>query len=214
MGADGIELDAKLSADGSVVVVHDATVDRTTSGSGRVSHLTLDALKRLDAGAKFDPKFAGESIPTLEEVFEAVADRLLINVELTHYDNLRDGLEYRVVALIDTHGLAERVIVSSFSPLSLRHVKQAARRIACGLLYMPDLPLFFRRAWFAPLIPGLDAHHPQHVLVDAAFVRRRHVRGQTVNVWTVNGEADMRRMVDAGVDAIMTDRPDVLKRIS
>lgn len=214
MGADGIELDAKLSRDGAIVIVHDASVDRTTDGTGRVSDLALDEIKRLDAGSKFGAAFAGERVPTLDEVFDAVADRLLINIELTHYDSLRDGLEYRVVELIEKRGLSERVMVSSFSPLSLRHVKRAAPGIVCGLLYMPDMPLFFRRAWFAPFIPGLDALHPRYDMIDAAFVRRQRARGRQVNVWTVNDEADMRRMLTLGVDAIMTDKPDLLAKIA
>ena len=214
MGADGIELDAKLSRDGAVVVIHDATVDRTTNGSGQVSELSLAELKALDAGSKFDVKYAGEQVPTLDEVFDAVADRLIVNVELTNYNDLRDGLEYKVVELIEERGLAERVMVSSFSPLNLRHVKRAAPDIVCGLLYRPDMPLLFRRAWLAWLVPGLEARHPHYSMIDAALVTKVHARRQKINTWTVNEEADMRRMVHAEVDAIMTDRPDVLKSIS
>lgn len=214
MGADGVELDAKLSRDGEVVVMHDASIDRTTDGTGRVAELTLDELKRLDAGAKFGAQFAGERVPALGEVFDALADRLLINVELTNYNDLRDGLEYKVVELIQARGLTERVMVSSFSPLNLRHVKRAAPHIVCGLLYMPDMPLLFRRAWLAWLIPGLDARHPHHSMIDAALVKKLHARRQRVNTWTVNEEADMRRMIEAGVDAIMTDKPDVLQRMA
>ncbi|HET7089154.1 MAG TPA: glycerophosphodiester phosphodiesterase family protein, partial [Anaerolineae bacterium] len=77
MGADGLEIDAKLSRDGAIVILHDATVDRTTSGSGRVSDLTLSQLKSLDAGSKFRSRFAGEHVPTLDEVIDAVGDRLI-----------------------------------------------------------------------------------------------------------------------------------------
>jgi glycerophosphoryl diester phosphodiesterase len=213
MGADGLELDAKLSRDGAIVVMHDATVDRTTDGSGRVSDLTLAELKHLDAGSKFDPKFAGERIPTLQEVIDAVGERLIVNVELTNYASAGDGLELKVVDLIAKRGLAERLMVSSYSPLALRKVKRRAPRVVCGLVYAPREPIFLRRAWFAFLVPGLEAHHPQHSLIDAAAVRRFHARGQKVNTWTANDEADMRRLIDAGVDAIMTDRPDALRRM-
>src|SRR5512135_2653183 len=92
-GADGIELDVKLTRDGSIVVMHDATVDRTTTGHGRVSDLTLSEIKALDAGSNFEPQFAQERVPLLEEVFAAVAGRLMINIELTNYASRRDGLE-------------------------------------------------------------------------------------------------------------------------
>jgi len=213
MGADGIELDAKLSRDGAVMIMHDATVDRTTDGSGRVSDLTLVELKRLDAGSKFDPQFAGERIPTLEEVIDAVGDHLLINVELTNYESRGDGLELKVVDLIAKNGLADRVMVSSFNPLGLRKVKRAAPHIVCGLLTRPGLKFTLRRLLLAPLIPGLDARHPHFSMIDANIVRKVHARGQKVNTWTVNEEADMRRMIDVGADAIITSRPDVLKRM-
>ena len=84
-GADAIELDVKLSAEGCAVVIHDDTVDRTTNGAGRVKNLTLADLRSLDAGSAFSEKYSGEKIPLLEEVFEAVGGRALINVELTNY---------------------------------------------------------------------------------------------------------------------------------
>lgn len=213
LGADGIELDAKLSRDGVVVIMHDATVNRTTDGSGRVSDLTLAELKRLDAGFKLDAKFAGERVPTLDEVVEAISDRLLINVELTNYESRGDGLELKVVDLIVKRGLVDRVLVSSFNPLGLRKVKRAAPQIVCGLLTRPGLRFYLRRALLAPLIPGLDARHPHFSMIDANIVRKVHARGQKVNTWTVNEEASMRRMIDVGADAIITSRPDVLKRI-
>ncbi|MGH2592002.1 MAG: glycerophosphodiester phosphodiesterase [Anaerolineae bacterium] len=213
MGADGIELDAKLSRDGAVMIMHDATVDRATDGSGRVSDLTLVELKRLDAGSKFDRQFAGERIPTLAEVIDAVGDRLLINVELTNYASRGDGLEFKVIDLIVERGLVDRALVSSFNPLSLRKVKRAAPQIVCGLLTKPGLRFTLRRALLAWLIPGLDARHPYFSMIDANIVRKVHARGQKVNTWTVNEEAGMRRMIDVGVDAIITSRPEVLKRM-
>ena len=212
-GADGIEFDAKVSRDGVVVILHDATVDRTTDGTGRVSTLSLAELKHLDAGAKFNSKFAGERIPTLEEIFDAVSDRLILNIELTNYASRDDELELKVIDLVARRNLADRVMVSSFNPLSLRKVKQAAPHIVCGLLYSPDNPIYLRQTWGAPLIPDLEARHPEYSLVDADFVRKCHARGQKVNVWTVNEEADMWRMIEAGVDAIMTDRPFALKQL-
>lgn len=213
MGADGVELDAKVSRDGVVVVMHDPTVDRTTGGSGRVSDLALADLKRLDAGSKFDRRFAGECVPTLEEVFDAVADRLIVNIELTNYSSPADALELNVIDLIARRDLADRVMVSSFNPLSLRRVKRSAPHVVCGLLYSPGDPIYLRQTWGAPLIPYLEARHPAYRMVDADYVRKYHARGQRINVWTVNEEDDMRRMIEAGVDAIMTDRPFVLQKL-
>lgn len=214
LGADGIEFDAKLSRDGVVVILHDATVDRTTDGSGRVSDLSLAELKQLDAGAKFSAKFAGERIPTLEETLDAIGDRLLINIELTNYASRNDGLEAKVLELMLRHPWRERIMLSSFNPIALRRVKRAAPQVVCGLLTLPGRMFQAGRILFARLIPGLDAHHPHHSMTTAGFVRRAHARGQKVNTWTVNAEAEMRRLIAIGVDALMTDQPDVLRRIA
>lgn len=154
LGADGVELDVQLSRDGEVVVIHDFTVDGTTNGSGAVVEKTLTELQTLDAGSWFDAAFAGERIPTLQEVMDAVGHRLLMNIEIKLPFTLANtGLEAEVVRLIEDNGLVDRVLISSFHPLTLRRVKSLNRRIPTGLLYAHDLPIYLRRAWLAPLVP-------------------------------------------------------------
>ena len=109
--ADGIELDAKLTADGQVVVIHDDTVDRTTYGTGRIKSLTLKDIKELDAGSKFPPLFKPEKIPTLDEVFEVVGRRTFINVELTNYSSPTDELPDKVVALVKKYNLEYQCLI-------------------------------------------------------------------------------------------------------
>ncbi|MBE9472348.1 MAG: glycerophosphodiester phosphodiesterase, partial [Chloroflexi bacterium] len=169
LGADGIEFDVHLSADGVLVVIHDFNVDDTTDGSGRVAEMTLAQLKQLDAGSRFDPAFAGERIPTLEEVLETVGSRLLLNIELKCFSLRDNGLERAVIAQVKRHGPAARVLLSSFNPFSLRRAKKIAPHIPVGLLYAPWLPLPLRRAWLAPLVPH-EARHPEHTLVDAHYM--------------------------------------------
>jgi glycerophosphoryl diester phosphodiesterase len=210
LGADGIEFDVHLSADGVPVVIHDFAVDATTDGSGRVLELSLAQLKQLDAGAYFDPAFTGERIPTLEEVLQAFGDRLLLNIELKSTSKRDNGLERAVVALIEEHGLASRVLFSSFNPLSLRRAKKIAPHILAGLLYAPDLPLYLSRAWLAPLAPH-EARHPEHTIVDAHYMAWARRRGYRVNAWTVDDPDEMRRLIDLGVDGIITNVPDVLR---
>src|SRR6266545_4190320 len=118
-GADAIELDVKLSADGHVMVHHDPTVDRTTNGKGKVKDLSLAELKKLDAGSFFAENFHGEKIPTLEEVFEVVGKRTFINVELTNYNTPRDQLVETVCMLVKKCGLEEHVMFSSFFAYNL-----------------------------------------------------------------------------------------------
>lgn len=212
LGANGIEFDVRISADGVPVVIHDATVDDTTDGTGRGSEMTLPQLKRLDAGASFDPAFAGERIPTLEEVLQAFGDDLLLNIELKATSLRSDGLERATVALVERYGLTRRVLLSSFNPLCLWRVKRMALEVPVGLLYAPDSPLPLRRGWLAPLL-AYEACHPEHSLVDARHVAQIRRMGLRVNTWTVDDPDQMRRLVDLDVDGIITNVPDLLRRV-
>jgi glycerophosphoryl diester phosphodiesterase len=209
--ADAIELDVDLTRDGHIIVMHDATIDRTTDGHGRVTDLTLEEVRRVDAGAWKSADFKGERVPLLEEVFEAVGRWLLINVEIKGMSLRGSGLEEKVAALIAKHDLIDRVIVSSFNPFALRRAKQIDQRLACGLLVAPDLPFFLREAWLAPLIPHLDARHPHHSQVNKAVVDRLHAQGLFVNVWTANQAGTIRAMINAGVDGIIGDDPGLIR---
>lgn len=209
-GAEAIELDVDLTRDGHIIVMHDATIDRTTTGRGRVGTLTLAEVQRVDAGVWKGAAFAGERVPLLEEVLQAVGQRVLINVEVKDMSWRSRGVEAKVAALIRRYDLLDRVIISSFNPLALRRSKQLEPRLACGLLYSPAEPIFLRQAWFAALIPGLNARHPHHSLATAERVRNYHARGQRVNVWTVNDAATCRTMVAVGVDGLIGDDPQLI----
>jgi glycerophosphoryl diester phosphodiesterase len=211
-GADGVELDVHLSADGVPVVMHNFEVDETTDGAGQVTDKTLAELKELDAGGKFSPEFAGERIPTLAEVFEALEGKLLVNVELKDMSPSGVGLEAPVVEVIRKHGMENKVVFSSFNPFTLRRIRPHARDIPSGLLYAHDLPIHFRRAWLAPFTPH-EARHPDAEMTDARLVRWCHARKLRVNVWTVDDPDEMRRLIALGVDGIITDVPDVLGAI-
>ena len=223
MGADGIELDVHLSADGEAVVIHNHTVDATTEGQGRVSDLSLAEIQALDAGAWFSPRFAGQRIPTLDAVLAELGQRLRVNIEIKGQRGGRarrhppGQLEATVVAQIEAHQMGERVIVSSFHPDSLRRVRALNPDIPLGFLYFwpayKVLPLWLYR-WIAPH----DALHPAFQLVDRAYVARAQrprnpSTGRPLNVWTVNDENDLQRMVDLGVAGIITNYPDRLARI-
>ena len=212
MGADGAELDVALSRDGVAVILHDATVDRTTDGSGGVADLTLSELKALDAGSWFAPEFARERIPTLAQVFEAVGHDLLLNLELKAMGVDPEGLAAAVVACIDQHAMADSVLISSFNPLALRAVRRTRPDLPLALLYGPSLPQPELARWVEDLAP-LAALHPEHRRVTAEHVAWARGHGCQVNTWTVDETGEMRRLIDLGVDGIITDRPDVLGTI-
>lgn len=207
LGADGVELDVQLSRDGEVVVCHNTTVDQTTDGHGPLRDMTLAELRTLDAGSWFGPEFAGERIPTLQEVFDLIGNRALLNVEMKTVGLRSDGLEARVAEVIATNSLHRQVIVSSGNPLALWRLRCIDPRILLGLLHAPYLPLFLRRAWLRPLVRP-EALHPHYTMVDAGYMR--WAQGCSVNVWTVDGPAEMRRLIGLGVKAIITNHPDVL----
>jgi len=135
VGADGVELDVHLSRDGVPVVIHNDSVDATTDGTGLVRDMTLVQLQALDAGAHFDAAFAGERIPTLEEVLAEVGMRLLTNIELKAGQT--SALVPAVVELVRRMGMATRVWFSSFKPYALYRARALAPEIPCGLLYGP-----------------------------------------------------------------------------
>ena len=160
LGADGVELDVMLSRDKQVVVIHDYTVDRTTDGSGTVRDLSLAELKSVDAGSWFSPNFQNERIPTLEEVVHSLPGDTILNVELKSLSALDTTLEKTVVNLMHQLDLGDRVIVSSFNPLSIWRIHKLDPSIETGLLYQSSLPVFLRNAWLAPVVRA-KALHPR-----------------------------------------------------
>lgn len=204
--ADAVELDAKLSKDGVVVVIHDQTVDRTTDGLGKVNTLNLTDLKKLDAGSKFKARYSGEKIPTLAEVFESVGSKLFINVELTNYGSPEDALVEKVAELVLAHKMQSRVLFSSFLPKNLVLARRLLPEVPVALLCLPGLGGVFSRSFlYHKTSPAIV--HPYLSDVHANFVKKQHEKGRRVHVWTVNAEADLKRMYAAGVDGIFTDDP-------
>lgn len=212
LGADGIELDVMLSRDKHMVVIHDYTVDRTTNGNGRVAQLSVAELKALDAGSWFGSSYSSERLPTLQEVVEELPTDTIINIELKGLSLLDRSLEEEVVRLIETRKLASRVIVSSFNPLSLRRVSQLNPAIETGLLYMQHMPLPLRRAWLAPFAHA-KALHPEYTQVSPDYVHRMRQKGYHLNVWNAQEPDELQALIEAGADAVITDRPDRLREL-
>lgn len=217
MGADTLEMDAQITADGEVVLHHDATVDRQTDGSGEISDLTLAELSELDAGHGFvaedgeDWTGRGTAIPTLDEVFEEFPDTfMVIELKLDGGPAIIEAVAERIEAA----GAADRVMVASFD---LGYLREFRRRMPGVPTNMPEdeTHAFYIRhlvglhRWWSPpagVFQAPEYHEGRHV-VTPRFVRAAHHLGIDVHVWTVNEVEDMRRMIDVGVDGIITDYP-------
>ena len=211
-GADGIELDVKLSADGHVVVIHDASVDRTTGSGGRVKDMTLAQLQALGAGGFFSEDFRGEKIPTLEDVFDAVGNKTFINVELTNYNSPRDHLVESVCMLVKQFGLQKRVLFSSFLASNLSKSRSYLPNVPTGLLALPGILGAWQRS-FGFAFGKYDALHPNIKNATQEQIYFVHRLNRRAHVWTVNEAEDMRRLFKWGVDAIFTDDPQLAVKV-
>lgn len=205
-GADIIELDVQLSADGHVVVFHDETLDRTTNARGRLAERTLAELKTLDAGSWYHPRFAGEPIPTLEEVLAWARERVPLFIELKYGARLQPLLHAAVVECILAHKMTHRVMIISFEHQALSRVKESVPELATGALYME--PLADPLALVDRI--GANALMPLWHLVTPADMTTYHAAGLAVNVW--GADADYAGLIAAGVDCVNADHPAQVRR--
>jgi glycerophosphoryl diester phosphodiesterase len=206
LGADAVELDVQLTRDGQLLVAHDEAIDRVSNGTGLIAVQTLMALKKLDFN-RVHPEYEGAKAPTLNEVFELLKPtRLMINVELKNSVNPYPGMEERCLALAARMGMEDRIIYSSFNHYSLLRVKEIDNTAVCGLLFSDVLV----RPWKYAREVGVEALHPHYgqTIFFEDFCRNAHEAGLAVNVWTVNFEKDMKRVIDLGCDMMITNYPD------
>jgi len=224
-GAGGLELDVHLTRDGHVVVIHDPTVDRTTSGTGIVSEMTIDELRGFDAGYDFSPdggrtrpyRGRGVRVPTLQEIFEGFPGAA-VNIDIKA---AYPGVEAAVLEVLQEANAQGRALVVStphaivkrFREISGGRVSTGASRWEIGVFYVLSrlrLERLLNPAYDALQVP---LRHKGIPVVTPRFVRAAHARGVRVDVWTINRSDEMRRLLDLGVDVIMTDRPGTLTEV-
>lgn len=224
-GAEALELDVHMTADGELAVIHDATVDRTTDGSGAVKDMTLQQLKQLDAGywytrdggKTYPYRGRGICIPTLPEVYSRFPEAA-VNVDIKQ---ARPGVEEAVLAVIQNAGAGNRTLVASEDTGTLHRFRRiSGGKVATGAsgaeirifylfskLHLQDI---LRPGYSALQVPpsyrGIEVLTP-------GFVEAAHGMGVRVDVWTIDNLAQMHEVIDRGVDGIITDRPDVLFKV-
>jgi glycerophosphoryl diester phosphodiesterase len=231
-GTDLLELDVRLAGDGEVVVIHDATVDRTTDGRGRVDETPAAALARLRLRHP-DGSLSDEGVPTLEQVLALAAPTatgLLLEIKdpgpsaAYERDNDRvrpvggppyEGLPAKVIAAVTGAGMAGRTAVMAFNPEVLARVRaldptqRTTLLVSQGHVAMAQAVAVETVEWARAM--GVTDLGLDWRVADAAVVRAAHAAGLTIGVWTVNDEPTIRRMLDCGVDIITTDRPDLAR---
>jgi glycerophosphoryl diester phosphodiesterase len=209
VGSDMIELDVRFSKDGEVVVIHDDTLERTTTGKGRVIEKTINELKQFEAGSKFHPSFTGEKIPSLREALELVRGKVPANIELKigDYDQWTIlDLADRAFEEVERVGMLNQVIFSSFDPSALERVLKRNPSLAVAYLY--------NRPWHFP--SEVTGGRPFSILncrksvLNGENISRAHQEGIRIGVYTLNTREEMERFIDLKVDAIITDYPDRL----
>lgn len=209
-GADGIELDVQMSRDGKLVVIHDEKLERVCNCSGYVKEYTLQELKKFNCGKNF-PSFGKASIPTLQEVYEFIKPTdMTMNVELKTGIVLYDGIEEKTAELTAKMGLEDKVIFSSFNHFSAMKIKKLLPSCKVGLLFADgfiDVPDYCLRT-------GADALHPGlHILQIPGFTEECKRKNIPLHVWTVDKEEHIRLLADSGIEAIITNRPDLARSV-
>lgn len=209
-GADGVELDVQLTKDGEVVVVHDETIDRVSNGTGYVQDYTLEELKAFRFN-KTHPEFPDAVIPTLKEVLQLLEPTgLSVNIELKTGIIRYDGMEERVLTLVKEMEMEDRVIYSSFHHASLVKIKKLDSGARTGLLYSDG---WLHVHSYAKKM-NVDALHPAlYHLKSKKLVKKAREKHLAVHVWTVDDEPSIQKLLEQGVDAIITNRPDICRRV-
>ncbi len=207
MKADGVELDVHLSKDGHIMVIHDEKIDRTSNGQGLVTDYTLEELKLFDFGCKFYKEYKGIKVPTLDEVYELLAPTgLTVNVEIKSADPL---INAPLIECAKKYNMQEKVIYSSFNHLQLALIKELDKEVRIAPLYSFNM----LNVWNYCTDINAFAAHPKsnQVSLFPEYVENCHKKGIRVHPWTIDTVEEAKYLANSGVDAIITNKPDLIR---
>lgn len=209
-GATGIELDVHLTKDNKLVVIHDETIDRTSNGKGWISSYTYDQLREFDVSYKWRGNIPICHIPSLEEVFQWLnKNNMKVNIELKNNLLPYVSMEERVIQLIRLYELEKRVVLSSFNLESIKHCVSIAPDIETAMLLNHSIS----EPWNVAKRLGASAIHPKYTIVDRKLVTICQQNNIAVRPYTVNNIQDMKKLIEYGCQAIITDYPEKRKEI-
>ena len=204
-GADYAEIDVQETKDGELILLHDDSLKRTAGVKKNVWDMTLKQVEKLDAGASFHKKFRGEKIPEFTEALKFCKGRLDLNIEIK-YNGKNKGIVNKVVRAIKENHFEDHCVVTSMNYQFLKQIKKTAPEIRTG--YIMTMTYGGVQG-----MEAADFFRGKHTYVDEKFVTQAHALGKEVHVWTVNYKGDAKRMLDMGVDNIITDDPIMVRKV-
>lgn len=209
--ADGIELDIQLTKDGEIVIMHDEMLDRTTNGSGWLKDHTLEELKMLSVGVNVKGFFPRQTIPTLREYFTWLkTTKLITNIELKTSYFEYEGIEEKLIAMVKEFGLEDQIWYSSFNHYTVARIKKLMPEAKCGLLtdtWLMNIGEYAASQGAASVNARTYFCAKEGVAVDL------HAHNIALQAWTPNDAEMMQELVDAGVDVLITNYPDIAAKV-
>ena len=215
LGCDALELDIRLTSDGRPAVIHDATVNRTTDGSGTVGKMRMEQLKAFSAGKKFGSSFENEKIPDLAEVLELTDGKAHIFIEIKPAVNNSRAVVSAVTGALAMYNFRDRIVIQSFSEEIIDEVQKADPSLETAMLYFAKPRGWKKKNYFEYWpVPGKCSYiNVNYRFASRRFVKRMHSLGKKVCVWTADNPRALKRMIRNGVDGIITNHPDRLMKL-
>ena len=205
-GADFIELDVTETKDGVLVILHDNSLERTAELEKNVWEITYDEIQELDAGSWFSEEYAGERIPTLQEVIDVCKGEIKLNIEIKSTGFESEEFIDKIVSCIQENELQEECIVTSFNYSMVQEVKSIDESIKTGIVLSGDKQELSK-------FNDMDLFSISYKILDKDMVEEAHAMGKAVHVWTVNEKSDLRKFQKMGVDSIITNYPKEASKI-
>ena len=209
--ADGIELDIQLTKDGEIVIMHDEMLDRTTNGSGWLKDHTLEELKMLSVGVNVKGFFPRQTIPTLREYFTWLkTTKLITNIELKTSYFEYEGIEEKLIAMVKEFGLEDQIWYSSFNHYTVARIKKLMPEAKCGLLTDTWL---MNIGEYAASQGAASVNARTYFCAKEGVAADLHAHNLALQAWTPNAAEMMQELVDAGVDVLITNYPDIAAKV-
>lgn len=209
--ADGIELDIQLTKDGEIVIMHDEMLDRTTNGSGWLKDHTLEKLKMLSVGVNVKGFFPRQTIPTLREYFTWLkTTKLITNIELKTSYFEYEGIEEKLIAMVKEFGLEDQIWYSSFNHYTVARIKKLMPEAKCGLLTDTWL---MNIGEYAASQGAASVNARTYFCAKEGVAADLHAHNIALQAWTPNDAEMMQELVDAGVDVLITNYPDIAAKV-